>query len=147
MILWFLRCFSIFTKLQFELDSLKSDIVFTRAAHSDLKTESLILKDRVDDLRNRLETMATANSELLNRLDEARKSEIQATRTVTDFIAQLKYGKRIFDSSPDLPEMENLPQAERVLRPQAKDIAREAERQFADSVLKYQANQVSQTPQ
>ena len=72
MILWFLRLFTAFTdmegmvdltsrnyekqsgvygeklRIEHERDSLKSDLVFVRAAHDELKTENLRLQDRVD---------------------------------------------------------------------------------------------------
>lgn len=72
MILWFLRMFTTFTdmeamvdltsrnyekqsgvygdkvRIEHERDSLKSDLVFVRAAHDELKTENLRLQDRVE---------------------------------------------------------------------------------------------------
>lgn len=76
------------------------------------------------------------NYDLTARLDEARKAHIKATETVADFGFQLKYGRKLFDHVPELPESApEIPfEGIRKSRPQARDLVAQAEREFLESL-------------
>lgn len=126
--IWLLRLFSQFRNLEARYKSQEGVIQATEAREA---RNGMLLCE----LEEHLAKANARNAELMDRLDEARKGHIKATETVADFVAQLRYGRKIFDHVPELPDMnKELPQPQRKLKPQASDLVHEAERAFWDGL-------------
>lgn len=124
-----LRAFSAFRDLEARYKSQKG-VIQKLEAQLDRKNDHLA---RID---SQLDAANGRMAELMDRLDEARKSHIKATETVADFGFQLKYGRKLFDHVPELPEAPpEIPfEGIRKLRPQGRDLVADAERKFYEAL-------------
>lgn len=124
-----LRAFPVFRDLEARYKSQEGVI-------QNLRKTSAALTVRISVLRKQLKASDTRNHELIERIDEARKSEVHSTQVVADFVSQLKYGRKIYDHVPELPETApEIPfEGIRKSRPQARDLVAQAEREFLESL-------------
>jgi hypothetical protein len=104
--------------------------------HCKVQDEQIFrLRTAWDTARAQLDASNARNDALVDRLDESRKDQIRKTETVADFGFQLKYGRKLFDSVPELPDMSTTPDFEPVQsRPQAYDQMKELEREFYENL-------------
>lgn len=94
-----------------------------------LKQESALKVDAQDRMRDLEAQLHKANEELA----ESRKETTHAVMLVGDWFAQQMFGRKIFATSPDLPEAKMAPELVGK-RQQARAVCDEAERQFFEAL-------------
>lgn len=124
-----LRAFPVFRDLEARYKSQEGVI-------QSLQVREEVSSEKIHSMQMRINADHMRISELMDRLDDARKAHIKATETVADFGFQLKYGRKLFDHVPELPETApEIPfEGIRKSRPQARDLVAQAEREFLESL-------------
>lgn len=131
MILWFLRRFFQFRHLEALEVRYKSQEGVIRYLRKQCEHKD----EQIEALTQRNAEAKDWAHDLVGLLEESRKSEIKSTQTVADFVSQMKYGKKIYDHVPELPDLTaNVPEMVRVGKQQASDVVKEAERKFVEAM-------------
>lgn len=99
------------------------------AAFRDLEIRNLQLESRAEQLADERATLLEKLTDAMDRIDAAHRSEIDATRSFTDFVAVGRTGRPVFNMAspiPVQPDMKEVPTA----KPQMDAIRQQLEREF-----------------
>lgn len=96
MILWILRFFPEFRQVERERDSMRTDLVFIRAAHQERVTDNLRLQDRTD-------AAEAERTRVWKLLEESLENERLAYRMQVNEDWQRRYGVTPHPDAPHIP--------------------------------------------
>jgi len=105
------------------------------AEFRDLEARNAFLEAKNDQLVDQCSSLFDQLAQAQHRIDTAHRSEIDATRKMTDFIAVDRFSRPIFKLAspiPAPPDLSAIPTG----KPQARDLAAQMEREFFKTYAK-----------
>jgi hypothetical protein len=104
-----------------------------RALEADLRAaqvEGIKLGIQAEGYRLTAERAESEIAQLNKRIDELQEARVTEAKLTTDFVAETRYGRAVFDRVSEIPvPMEDM-EPMRTTRPQAADLVRRAEAAF-----------------